>query len=194
MQLRKVWKEAANVIIAAPSAQPSTDSHCDYDVLTVNGTTLSKLDLKSYVLPGGTLDTGDFSYKWWLLFERSGTSPEMLCKRLTCAAKHRPPIISDSITLEELRRWSCDEEDLLCTDIALRLAAIRHLFAQTGNCKIRHGQWGEVGQPKTPVIKKNGKTPLSPQPEPPSAPRSSAASFWGFFEEISLIKKLVMPV
>lgn len=128
--MRPVWKEAANLILTAPAPDPHRHH---IEVLTVNGTALTKLNVKSYVLPGGTLDSSDFSYKWWLLFERSGASPKTLCSELNCSAKHRPPIIADNVTLQELKRWSCDEEDLVCTDIALRLTAVRHLFAQTGD-------------------------------------------------------------
>ena len=125
MDLRHLWKEAANILVLTPTSE-------SYSVLTVRGDTNNNLRARSYVTPGGTLDFSDFSSKWWQLFEKFGSNSDSLYKCLSGFVSSRPPIITDNNVFDELRRSSCDEEDFVTTDMALRIAAIRHLFVQTG--------------------------------------------------------------
>jgi len=131
MQLQNHWKEASNLILLSPSKSPTNQSYNDYQVLTVRGSQNSSLLSSSYVFPGGQLDASDFSSKWWQLFEKFGINEDSF-KSLTCVSSKRPPIICDNLLLEDLRRSSGYEENFIPTDIALRIAAIRHTFQQTG--------------------------------------------------------------
>ena len=125
MNLRNAWKESANVLVLTP-----TDN--SYSVLTVRGNHYNNLKVKSYVTPGGTVDYSDFSSKWWLIFDNFESNSDSFEKSFSGFTSSRPPIITDNILLEELRRSSSDEGLLVTTDMALRIAAIRHLFVQTG--------------------------------------------------------------
>jgi hypothetical protein len=131
MQLRNHWKESSNLILLSPSTSPTIDSYCDYHILTIRGNKQSSLMSTSYVFPGGQLDASDFSSKWWQIFEKFGINGSSFNSLINISSK-RPPIISDNLLLEDLRRSSSDEENFMPTDIALRIAAIRHTFQQTG--------------------------------------------------------------
>ena len=129
MFLRNNFKEAVNLLVLTRNGQ--TSEECDYSVLTVRGNANNNLQVRSWVSPGGTLDSSDFSAKWWQLFEKFDLNSDFLDKSVSHVS-HRPPIIADNILFSELRRSSCDEQDFVSTDIALRISAIRHLFVQTG--------------------------------------------------------------
>ncbi|CAG2104825.1 unnamed protein product, partial [Medioppia subpectinata] len=133
--MKNHWKESANVLLLTPSTSQATDpsSHCDYQVLTIRGDPNRTLGSRSLVLPGGSLHAADFSPKWWSLFDKQGVQYSTLLSLSPEPSAPRPPIVTDNLFLEDLRRSSSDtEDDFVTTDMALRLCAIRNVFQQTG--------------------------------------------------------------
>ncbi|XP_054157475.1 acyl-coenzyme A diphosphatase NUDT19-like [Oppia nitens] len=132
--MNNYWKESVNIILVSPTLTSIDGSvKCDYDVLTIGGTaSAGSLQSASYVLPGGQLDASDFSYNWWQLFDRLGVSSTSL-DSFSASVSQRPPIITENLLVDELKRCSSNSEEVLVdTDIALRICAIRHVFQQTG--------------------------------------------------------------
>lgn len=140
------WKEAASIIIAARTslsevvgndlgnlmgaAVRKKNTRCDYRLLMVKRSSLSSFMANAYVFPGGLVELADFSPRWYEVFERLGVSRESLEAQIcTSVVGPRPAMITNPSTLAGADRKG---QTFLSADIALRIAAIRETFEETG--------------------------------------------------------------
>jgi len=105
----------------------------DYRIMMVKRSGLSSFMASAYVFPGGAFETVDFSSNWWRVFEKANISRERALEVVNRVKGHRPEIITESVTFNDYIETRLDEKDsLLPLDIALRVAAIRETFEETG--------------------------------------------------------------
>lgn len=139
------WKEAASLIITARAtrqevvgnslhkimgaAKWNNITKCDYRLLMVKRSSLSSFMANAYVFPGGLVELADFSPRWYEVFEALGVSRESLNTFCTSVTGPRPSMITNPSTLSGADRKGTD---FLPADIALRIAAIRETFEETG--------------------------------------------------------------
>lgn len=82
---------------------------------------------------GGAFENADFSSKWWSVFEQANVSKQRALDVVNRITGHRPEIITKSVTFNDyIEANEHDKHSLLPMDIALRIAAIRETFEETG--------------------------------------------------------------
>ncbi|RWS01313.1 Nucleoside diphosphate-linked moiety X motif 19-like protein [Dinothrombium tinctorium] len=106
----------------------SASSKNDFRLLVGKRSRKSLFMASAYVFPGGTLEAGDFSSRWWSVFETSRIYKADLLSKLGNINGPRPPMITDPITVKKAKI----DGSFLPPDIALRIAAIRETFEETG--------------------------------------------------------------
>jgi nucleoside diphosphate-linked moiety X motif protein 19 len=148
------WKEASSLIIvsrasvsekvgrnsAKISANPSktlqqlqrSSATCDYRLMMVKRSGLSSFMASAFVFPGGKVEVADYSPQWWTVFQNLGLNRSDLEVFSSCIVGPRPPMVTEPLTIAEAKRNSTEEPDYLSADIALRIAAIRETFEETG--------------------------------------------------------------
>lgn len=153
------WKEASSLIIVArssisekvgrglsktqvvtsrvinPQTSKASSRGADYRLLMVKRSGLSSFLASAFVFPGGNVEVADYSPKWWSVFENLGVSRDQLENISKNVHGPRPPMITDPLTV--LRSGISNSHldvDFLHADIALRIAAIRETFEETGMC------------------------------------------------------------
>nr|XP_006817976.1 PREDICTED: nucleoside diphosphate-linked moiety X motif 19, mitochondrial-like [Saccoglossus kowalevskii] len=152
--VKKPWREAATVIIAARSSDvsnyqriSSNDFHSDQDgfkILMMKRHSKSSSFPDAYVFPGGTIDKSDFGDEWMELYDNAGLTPSL--KPLLDIGGKRPEIMS---TIRSSR---------VPNEIAFRICAMREAFEESGllivkplspgicNCGNRLTEWSEIKQ------------------------------------------------
>ncbi|XP_002735907.1 acyl-coenzyme A diphosphatase NUDT19-like [Saccoglossus kowalevskii] len=160
--VKKPWREAATVIIAARSSDvsnyqrvSSSDFHSDQDgfkILMLKRHSKSSSFPDAYVFPGGTIDKSDFSDEWMELYDNAGLTPSL--KPLLDIGGKRPDIMS---TIRSSR---------VPNEIAFRICAIREAFEESGLLIVKpsgiskneHGlaKWSKITQ----CVKKIGRRKL----------------------------------
>jgi len=96
---------------------------------------LSSFMASAFVFPGGAVEISDYSSKWLDVFQNAGVSG--IEKDLLSVSKKitgpRPPMVTDPQTIvNALNAGKVEEQNFLPADIALRIAAIRETFEETG--------------------------------------------------------------
>ncbi|XP_053202849.1 acyl-coenzyme A diphosphatase NUDT19-like [Panonychus citri] len=141
---RAPWKEASTLISIARSSFTNKSGESlesktkqltstDYRVLMVKRSNLSSFMASAYVFPGGHVEISDYSSKWWNLFQRLGINKETLIKDIRSRVTGpRPPMIQNPTILQEIDTHANEFDNLLIPEIALRIAAIRETFEETG--------------------------------------------------------------
>lgn len=87
----------------------------------------------AFVFPGGAVEIADFSPRWWTVFDTCGVSRNELNAFASVKNGARPEIITDSLTLKNAAATQVDlAGDLLPSDVALRISALRETFEETG--------------------------------------------------------------
>lgn len=145
------WKEAASVIIVvraslqeivgnnlaimmvrahSSSSEVSSKNKSDYRLLMVKRSSLSSFMANAYVFPGGLAEVGDYSPKWYEVFEAQGATRESLQGFKHRVNGPRPCMITESATLSYAK--VTPDQNPLPSDVALRIAAIRETFEETG--------------------------------------------------------------
>ena len=124
------WKEASSLIIAAKCNDGSAASSAtDYKILLTRRSGKSSYLANTYCFPGGHIDIADFGAPWWRIFSSCGYSREELRKTfLKPDSVPRPPILVSPKILESESK----AKDFLWPEIALKIAAIRETFEETG--------------------------------------------------------------
>lgn len=126
----KTWRDAATLILTAKTAKikptlskTPTASHSaafDYKVLMLKRSSKSKFMPNAFVFPGGVISKEDFSSSWIDLFKNSGHNQDDL-DALVLDGVDRP-LLMEKASLDEV----------VSRDIAVRLAAIRETFEESG--------------------------------------------------------------
>ncbi|XP_054165331.1 acyl-coenzyme A diphosphatase NUDT19-like isoform X2 [Oppia nitens] len=140
------WKEASSLIITCGGSvtdkvnrnvpkipvAPGVRTSCDYRIMMVKRSGMSSFMASAYVFPGGMVEVADYSPKWWHVFETLGLTRTDLEVFSTCVVGSRPPMITNPIVINNAKRGTSESVDFLPADIALRIAAIRETFEETG--------------------------------------------------------------
>jgi len=145
------WKEASSLIIVSRASvsekvdrsltksslqqigqQRNNSTTCDYRIMMVKRSGLSSFMASAFVFPGGKVEVADYSPLWWKVFQNLGLTKSDLEVFTSCIVGPRPPMVTDPITIAEAKRNSTEEPDYLSADVALRIAAIRETFEETG--------------------------------------------------------------
>lgn len=123
------WKEASSLIIAAKCGNSDARSGIDYKILLTRRSGKSSYLANTYCFPGGHIDLADFGAAWWKVFNECGFSRGELRKTFV-KGDHvpRPPILVGPKILESESK----AKDFLWPEIALKIAAIRETFEETG--------------------------------------------------------------
>lgn len=128
----KTWRDAATLILTAKTAKikpplpkPASETllastHFDYKVLMLKRSSKSKFMPNAFVFPGGVISKEDFSSSWLDLFKNHGHNQDDL-DALVLDGVDRP-LLMEKASLDEV----------VCRDIAVRLAAIRETFEESG--------------------------------------------------------------
>ncbi|CAG2109710.1 unnamed protein product [Medioppia subpectinata] len=177
MQANPPWKEASSLIIVSrasltdkvvrnsgPKSVQSTANgrnlwaSCDYRIMMVKRSGLSSFMASAYVFPGGKVEVADYSPKWWQLFAKLGLTRSDLEVFSSCVVGSRPPMVTEPLTVAEAKRDASENVDYLHADIALRIAAIRETFEETGvllltQTPLTNGSTiGSLSQHSTPMV------------------------------------------
>ncbi|GFY44166.1 nucleoside diphosphate-linked moiety X motif 19 [Trichonephila inaurata madagascariensis] len=159
------WREAASVMIVVRTSlqelvgnnlasmmnrarssnqQPVSKNHCDYRLLMVKRSGLSSFMANAYVYPGGLVEIADYSPRWYDVFRARGISKGSLKEFGNRVKGPRPLIITESVTLQcagvPLNQNTDREDAPLPPDVALRIAAIRETFEETGVLLMTRGE------------------------------------------------------
>ncbi|GBM48258.1 Nucleoside diphosphate-linked moiety X motif 19 [Araneus ventricosus] len=159
------WREAASVMIVVRTSlqelvgnnlasmmnrarscnlQLVSKNHCDYRLLMVKRSGLSSFMANAYVYPGGLVEIADYSPRWYDVFEACGVSRDSLKEFSSRVKGPRPHVITESVTLQCAgvpQGQSSDRTDTpLPPDVALRIAAIRETFEETGVLLMTKGE------------------------------------------------------
>lgn len=118
MTVRKFWKDAATLILAARLSKP-TPMGFDYHVLLLQRSSKSKFMPNAFVFPGGVADPEDEAIEWRNILEKygGGRSTDSLC----LTGVNRPLMLQDP-----------NDPSKLPKDIAFRITAIREAFEESG--------------------------------------------------------------
>ena len=82
---------------------------------------------------GGAFENADFSADWWNVFEQSKITKERLLEVTKRVSGNRPEVVTKSVTVHDYVEMRPEAAGtLLPLDIALRIAAIRETFEETG--------------------------------------------------------------
>lgn len=144
------WKEASSLIIVSKAAltdkvnrnssatanQWNSSVTSDYRLMMVKRSGLSSFMASAFVFPGGVVEVADYSPKWWQLFQKLGLTSHDLDVFSSCIVGPRPPMITEPLAISEAKRGASEEVNYLPADIALRIAAIRETFEETGQKSI----------------------------------------------------------
>lgn len=154
------WKEAASLIIVARATvsekvgrnlantlvvssrvsenhqhpRNTNSSKCDYRIMMVKRSGLSSFMASAFVFPGGQVEVADYSPKWWQVFQNLGIAKHDLDVLTTSVQGPRPPMVTNPVTLTKAE-ISPETTEVLPADIALRIAAIRETFEETGTVR-----------------------------------------------------------
>lgn len=122
-----------------------------------------------HLLPllGGAFENADFSADWWKVFEQSKITKERLFEVTRRVNGNRPEVVTKSITVHDYVEMRPEAEGtLLPQDIALRIAAIRETFEETGRF-IQTSNLLEKTFRKTIRLYRNEQPQFTPNPLSP---------------------------
>lgn len=123
------WREASSLIVAAkrPSTGSSNSNEADFDLLLTKRSGKSSYLANAFCFPGGHIELADFSSDWWSLFRENGISKPQLMSLVEGFTGPRPVILQTPVATQKV-----DTSDLLPPGIALKIAALRETFEESG--------------------------------------------------------------
>lgn len=106
----------------------------DYRIMMVKRSALSSFMASAFVFPGGQVEVADFSPRWIELFDRLQIDSKRLDELNNRVKGPRPPMMTNeqSVTLGDAKNEYGVDKTILHPNIALRIAAIRETFEETG--------------------------------------------------------------